>query len=317
MPSKQLASNNKARLGVCGLVILIWALFPAFGQCQDIESPRFFKLNFQSLGASTSPVFGSSPQLPFESEQNFLIDASLRFPISMGPQTTILGKIDFEQEVLFGFYVPDEQGLEELELFESSFSLIALHNFNEGLRWSSIVDVSSSSSKGIDLTADALRFSSMNLLEWRNGGRSFGFGAALTYRQSLTVLPVIKYKAPLFGKWSIDALLPSHLLFTNRISNDSRFLFGLRGSAGSYLIRDNEVAYAGYQGDSYKRITVNGVVGYERQLTPWIGLSAEMGISLPYRSGIFDTDNRRLELHNFNDRVSPHFKVGFFLSLPD
>ena len=299
------------------LTLLAWVFLPTNVLGQSIESPRFFKLNFQSLGSTSSPVYGGNNPLPFDSEQNFLIDASLRFPLKLQGSTMLLGKLDFEQEMMFGFYDPEDAEIDELALFQSSFSLIALHDFHAGLRLTSMLDLSSNSTKGIDLTSDALRFSAMNLLEWRQEDRSFGFGAVLTYRNSLTALPIVKYEGPLFGNWRVDALLPSHLLVTNRLSNDSRFFVGMRGSAGTYLLRDDDVAYSGYMGDHYKRITINGVVGYERQLTPWIGISAEMGVAMPYRSGIFDAQDNRLELHSFDDRLSPHFKVGFFLSLPD
>lgn len=305
------------RLHLCWLVSFF--CFVQLSLAQDINAPRFFKLNVQSLSSTTNPVLGSAvPGAgPLNYENNYLFEASLRFPIKWTGDTQLYGKLDFENEILFGFYSRAEQEVEDIELFQSSASLILLHSFSEKVRLSSLLDVSSNSTKGVDLSRRSLRFSQVNLLERQGDKALWGIGAALTYGQQFRVLPLIKLEAPLFGQWSIEALLPSKLLFVNALSKQSQFYFGARGNAATYVLQqqDDLIANA-FTGSHYRRLSINGVAGYERQLTPWLGLSLEMGVTVPYRAGIYDAENNRVQLHNFNDRISPHLNFGLFFSLP-
>lgn len=295
-------------------------------KCQDLTSPKFFKLNFQSLPFSSSPNYSqlggfsalsSSTTSPSPANRpNFLYEVTLRYPIKMHGQTKLIGEIEHKNEYINGYYSSQLDEIEELELFQTSHSLILIHELNSNLKFTNAFQVSSSSTKNLALSGGALRFSNLGLFEKKIPKGVFGIGAAVSYDNRLSVLPILKYEVDLGKNWGIEALLPSKVLVTKNLSKGSRILLGVKGSTATYLINDNEVVSDDLLGANYRRMSASGIFGYEKMLTPMVGLSMEMGASLPMRSGIYSVNNRQEVLYDFNNKVSPHFKVGIFLALP-
>lgn len=292
-------------------------------KCQDLSSPKFFKLNFQSLPFSTtanySQVTGLSslPSSSSGSKPSFLYEVALKYPIKLKGRTKFIGEIQHKNEYINGYYSSQLDEIEELELIQTSHSLILIHELNDGMKFTNALQISSSSAKGLALTGGALRFSNLGLFEKKLANGQFGVGLAISYDNRLSAMPLIKYEADLGKSWAIEALLPSKLLLAKNLSQGSRFIFGLKGSTATYLINDNEAVTDDLLGSNFRRMSASGIVGYEKMLTPMLGLSLEMGASLPIRSGIYSATDRRELLYDFNNKISPHFRVGIFLALPN
>ncbi len=85
---------------------------------QNIDAPRFFEFNLQSLSATSSPVYGNA-LLPIEDEPspNYLFEATLRFPIKLEGKTKLIGQVNVDQEVFYGFWEQDENEVEDIHLY--------------------------------------------------------------------------------------------------------------------------------------------------------------------------------------------------------
>lgn len=284
---------------------------------QDIDAPRFFEFNLQSLSTTTSPVYGNQPTiLPDHANPNYLFEASLRFPVKLEGRTKIIGQVDVEQESMFGFWEASENEIEDIHLYENQLSLIVVHDLTEKTRLYSTFRAGTGSTRALDFRIGAHSFSQVTLLEKRNERTKWGVGLALSFQNQFSFLPVVKYEGPAFGKWNLDLLLPARILLNRKLNNSSKIFGGVRASSATYLVGDNAVVSNLYSNTNYRRIDLRAVVGFERQITPWVGLRAEVGANMPYRAGLYDVNNPRLEIHNFGQRIVPHANFGFFLSLP-
>lgn len=308
-------------LAVCSLLAAALSICkPA--TCQDLSSPRFFNFNIQSLSSGTSPLIPISALSELghrEVRPSFLYEFELRFPIKMNGKTQLFGEIGHKNEYFSGIYFyerGEEQELEALELFQTSGSLILLHQFSERWKLINVLRAHSDSNKAFDFGQRALGFNNVLMLEKKIRKGTLGFGGLVSFNQRITLLPVLKYKAGLGKKWGLDILLPSRALVTRDFSKRTSLFFGLRGDAATYFLNGSSGLDGSLADSNFRRISINGIVGIERQLSPMVGFRAEVGASMPYRYGVFDYDQANLGLHDFQNRVSPHFRVGVFLSLP-
>lgn len=304
---------------------LLSALFSFFQMAigQDLDSPRFFTFNIQSLGACTVPA---PPQqalaarlFPAEVEPTFMYEFALRFPVKMKGDTKIFGELSHQNEYSSGLYDLEDGNFSDLPplgLYQTSGSMILLHQFNENWRMINILNLRTNSNQGLDFNREALRLSNAAIIEKKVAKGSLGFGLAVSANQSLSILPIIKYEAQLNEKWGLDILFPSRMLATRNFSKSARLLFGARGDAATYLLTNDDGLQDPFIGSNFRRININGIVGFEKQITKMVGVSVEAGASFPYKNGIFDYQNTSIGLHDFQNQISPHFRVGFFLSLP-
>ena len=129
-------------------------------------------------------------------------------------------------------------------------------------------------------------------------------------------MPVFKYETTFANDWALEVLLPKKIEVSKDLTKKSRLLFTVKGSNANYSLGNRQVVNDYMASSSYKRMDIRGLVGYQRQITPLIGFSVEVGASMPLKSGIYATDKSQSELYNFKSGVSPYFNVGFFLSLP-
>lgn len=66
----------------------------------------------------------------------------------------------------------------------------------------------------------------------------------------------------------------------------------------------------------YRRLNVNLIAGYERMLTPLVGVGVEAGATRNFRSGVYQIEDRSIEIHNFGRSIEPYFNLKYFLALP-
>ncbi len=297
-------------------VLCVFLALPCL-RCQDITSKRFFKLNFNTFSAPNS-IFTSIPNTiaPPDYEPSHLIEAELRFPIKLKGQTKLIGQVGYNRELLSGFYVSDGDDVDLMPLHESSFSVAAFHSFKNGLSLKAILSINHQSNQFMRWSRRSFGFRNTVLLEKEKNNKSIGLGiSAGRSNGRLSILPLLLYKKELPRNWELDLLLPAKMLLVKNIKSDARLLFGARGSNGNYFF-DNQIADA-YEDLSYRRLNVNAIIGYERQLTPVIGIGIEGGATIPIRSGLYRLDQQWTEVHNFGKSVAPYLNVKFFLALPN
>lgn len=304
-------------LGNCFCCLLIIVFCSREVRCQNLDAPRFFKFSLQSFSATSSPIYGGStaPVLG-HAAPNYLIEASLRFPIKLKGRTQFIGKVDIDQEVMFGFWEESEAEIEDVHLYDNSLSVIMFHDFNETWRLYSTLKMSTSSTRALDWRRGSHALAQASFLEKRTDKAKWGIGLATSLSTNVSILPILKYEGPIFGRWNLDLFVPAKILINRRLNASNKIFTGLRASSANYLLGDNAVISDLYTNSSYRRINLKAVLGYEHQLTPWVGLSAEVGAALPYRSGLYDLEQPSIELHDFGRQLAPHVSFGVFLSLP-
>ena len=316
---KSIKTLGAAYRCIC-LLFALGCICPCAKKCkaQSLDDPRFFDLSYQSFSTPTRPINLPGPfSSNFDPSANYMVDASFRFPISLGDKTRVLGQLSYRNEFAFGFWEPGENELDDFELRESTASVIVQNKANSGRTITNVLNVSSNSTQALSLDRKHLRFNYMGLIEWsKKEGRKMGIGAIVSVQNEVTILPVIRYNKDLGSDWSLRMLLPSKILVRKELSNRSRLIGGMRADAASYVLNGTNFGGLPYEESLYRRITIQGVVGYEYQVSKWMGLRLEGGMCMPYRMGLFDSSANNEMLHDFRDRMTPHINVGMFLSLP-
>ena len=285
---------------------------------QNIDSPRFFEINFQPRSAGSTPFSGNqatSPLFP-NHYQDYLIDAELKFPVKLKGKTKIIGELEYKNEFVSGLYSFEENEVEHFEFTQAEVSLIAATDFNEKTRLINMINVKNNSSDIFSMNRQMMRFQYTGLLEKNTDKGSFGFGTRISVGERTRILPVLKYETTFSNDWDMAIILPSKVMFSKKFTNDTRWTFGAKLSRSNYSLAEHSL-WSEHEVDTrYRRMSIDGLVRYERQLTDWVGLSLEVGASAPFKAGIYEDNDNRVELHNFNQGISPYFNVGFFLAFP-
>lgn len=315
--------RSKKAMVVCSKCLLVF-LFNSIctkNWAQDIESTRFFKLNLNTLSSpnsyfSQSP-YSTSASFPAQNiEPAQLIEAELRFPIQITGPTKWIGRLSYDQEFLTGFYFnPGETDQQALDFHRSQLSLTVLHEFNERFFLTTDLSLTSRSNQFLAFGNQSFIIRNTFLFESRQKGISIGLGASTGYSSNrFTFLPLLKYKKDLSRNWQLDFLLPAKLLAIKKLDKRNRLLFGLKGNTATYFFDDQlENTPTNVE---YRRLNVNLIAGYERMLSPLVGIGLEMGATRNLQSGLYQLEDRRIEIHNFGRSVEPYFNLKFFLALP-
>lgn len=283
-------------------------------KAQNIESPRFFTLNLQSFSPAQQLISQEGKVVsPSDDEPGILFSTKLLFPISLKGKTKLIGSIEYGRERLNGLHDITEGEDEELVFNKMGLSLIAKHKINDKLSYCAAFKIKNGAEELSFSTSEAYNFSSSHILQKKVTNGEIGLGVQIGYNQRLSILPIIKYEKELANNWKVDILLPSKALFYKTLSDMDRFYFGVRGSRGNYLLNQtNSINDASLY---YRRLTVNAMFGYEKQLSGLLGVFMEAGASTPIRSGLFSVDQRWEEVHAYEESINPYVKFGVFLAI--
>ena len=285
---------------------------------QDIGAPRFFELNVRPASASNSPVFPQAPlSTALQAKPNYFVEAKLRFPIKLKGNTRVIGELKYKNDFVNGYYSFDDDHFEELELRQVKGSILMFSQLNEKWKFTNALSVSSNSADFISTNTNAMQFRNISMFEKKlKNDATIGFGGSVTYEQNLTVLPIFKYETDFGNGWNLDMVLPKEIEVSKGLTKNSRLLFDLRGSSSNYTLGSRQIANDFSNSSIYKRMDVAGTIGYERQLTPWVGFSVHAGATTPIQSGLYANDSNQTQLHDFKGGISPYFRVGVFMSFP-
>jgi len=312
MPCKEIIKNTlKGRLSLCMLLCLLGRICMA----QDISAHRFFSLNIQNLSTSsnlTNPNLESFPTR--HNDNNFLVDASLKYPIKLRGDLKVIGTMGYERETLFGLYAPSEDEGEDFTLHSAKTSFILSYDIDPQRKFISRLSWSSNSTRLLSLDPRAASWSGTFLIEKKSARGKFGYGAIVAYSRRLNYLPLILWQKEFRNGFGIDMLLPAKVLITKKLNSISQIYTGVKAQTAGYFVEQNLGDFQNYS-TNYRRTAAQAVLGYERMLNKLIGLECNVGLNLPFGSGIYSYDQKWQRLHNFNDRIAPQFKLGVFLAL--
>ena len=281
---------------------------------QNLDNPRFFTLNLQSLNTINQLTNNQLSSFPVpDNDQNFLADASLRFPIKWKGNLKVIGTIGYEREAVFGLYSRNEGEGEDWDFHSVKGSTIFAYDLNPKKKLTARVAWSSSSTRFLSTTRGAQRLTGTILVENQTQKGAFGYGLAVSEGQSTTVLPLLLWQQELSKGYALDIFVPSRILVKKRFSSIHELYGGLRAQSAQYLF---EGSLSNAFGDiNYRRITIQSVLGYERMITNMIGLDVSVGVNLPYKSGVFNYDQGWKQLHDFKEKMRPQFQAGIFLAI--
>ena len=299
-------------LHVCPILCLV----SFFCGAQTLDCPRFFKLNIQNL---TSVQSLSTPNArsrsATESSHNLLIESALKYPISLSGRTKIIGEFGYAFEEVDGLYSPYENDDAELKLHRFSSGVLFSHQFNEIWKFSGRTNVYSASNRFMRLHSRTIAFSQIALVQKSISSGEVGIGVYMGYNNRFTVLPVVQYQKSWQNGWLLDMLLPSSITVSKDITADKRVYLRVKGKTGNYFLNNQQ--FLAFDDSNYRRLSIHPVIGYEKQLTKWVGIDMQLGATIPIQSGLFQLDGNWVKIHDFNAGITPHAKIGFFLSFPD
>ncbi|MCB0586188.1 MAG: hypothetical protein KDD06_12795, partial [Phaeodactylibacter sp.] len=250
-------------------------------------------------------------------EPNHLIKAELKFPVKLKGRTRVFGELKYNNEYVFGIYSPiEDDGVSPIKLHESSLSFIVSHKFGNGYSLLGKFGMENSSDHFWKAGGNSLSWSNSILLQKENANGKYGLGAScgLAVLGRLSILPLILYQRKLPRNWELDLLLPAKMLAIKNVSNSSRFIMGVKGSSGNYYL--SGLAMDGLSGLNYRRLSANAILGYEKLVTPLVGVGIEAGATIPVQSGVYRQDKRWQEVHNFGQKVDPYFNFKIFFAVP-
>lgn len=282
---------------------------------QNIESPRFFHLNFQNFSPTQQVVSQQGDaHSSTDDEPGFFISSKLLFPISLKGNTKIVGQLSYARESIMGVYDKETKSDRYLHFNNMGLTVIAKHKFNRRTTYFSAWTAKTGSERFISLEAEALSFNTTHLIQRQpNRKTKVGLGFQVAYNQRFSVIPVIKYEKEFGTNWKADILLPSQILFFKKLDKNRQIYAGVKGSRASYLL--NNTQPFGEADIFYRRLTANVLIGFERQLIGPLGFMIEAGANIPVRSGLFNLDNRWNQVHTYQENTNPYIKAGIFLAI--
>ena len=294
----------------------LFCLIPLLCSSQDIECPRFFKINIQNLSSvNTLSTPNAGSKSPFDRIPNVLIESKLNYPISWTGKTTILGEFSYGFEKVFGLYSPWENDDEELNLHRFSAGLLYKHQLAQGWELCGKTSLYSASNRFLRLTNRAIAWSQTTMVQRVDENSEIGLGLYVGHNNRTTILPVVRFKMQWRNGLLLDAILPSGITLSKDIAEDQRVYIQAKGKAGNYFLDDQP--YLAFTGTNYRRISVHPVLGYEKMVSRWVGFSVQVGAAIPIRSGLFQLDGNWVQIHNFREKITPQAQIGFFLAFPN
>ncbi|MEQ9425026.1 MAG: hypothetical protein RJQ09_11440 [Cyclobacteriaceae bacterium] len=243
------------------------------GKCQDITSLRFFSLNIQRLSSPNRLISSEGASLKaFDKESNYIIESQLRYPIKLGGRTKVFGQIDFDREVVFGLYGYDETEAEDFNFLSVSHAVVFSHQLNASSSLLSKLKIETGGENIFPLNRDALNINSTNIYQKKINNGKWGIGLQIGHYRTFSVLPIFQLQKRFSTNLSIDIALPQHILINQYLNKSTLIYAGLKGSRSNYYF-SNELQDLGEA--HYRRVTLNGIIGLEKQLTQLVGLMVE------------------------------------------
>ncbi len=296
------------------LATLILLFMLGYSEGQDLSAPRFFNISMANLSVPQQLFTpGNSHLRDRRAEPPIMVKSNLRYPISLYGRTRIIGEIAYKRQTLAGFYDPTERDDADLVMHQAAFSFMGLHSISDRWNWIGRLSLKNNSTSLFDVHSMGSVLSISQVLERKTASGKIGGGIRFSYRDRLSIIPIFLWQKTLGQQWEIDMLLPAKILFYRNFGIDSRFMIGVKGDASNYYIQDH--LFESMYDTNYRRIDINTLLGFEKQVSSMIGLSFEAGATIPVFSGVYSRQSSWFLVHDFQERVTPFARLGVFCSI--
>ncbi|MEO1052961.1 MAG: DUF6268 family outer membrane beta-barrel protein [Bacteroidota bacterium] len=241
-----------------------------------------------------------------------LLNGKLRFPVKLRGNTKLFGELKYKNEFLFNQFSSQRNELENLNLHNSEIAFYALSKLSRDRFLIQRFAVNNRSDEFSTFNKKTAGASASFVYGWETPKVKYGFGLAIdrSYR-NLQFLPIFLYQRDLPRNYYLDIQLPGKIEVGRSPNANTRLFAAIDGSSANYFL-NREVL--GQNDVIYRRLTINTKVGFEHNLTEWIGIGAEAGVASPLRSGLFEAAQRRNQIIDHDQRFGPYFNVKFFVS---
>jgi len=140
------------------------------------------------------------------------------------------------------------------------------------------------------------RYSVLGIYGWKKSDKlMWGLGWARTYRlgEVNNTVPLLMYNRTFNDRWGIEALLPARMNVRRNFSPTSLLLLGYELEGNSYHIRSraSDPFSQRINGTELRRSELKARLTYEKQLSGFIWLSAQVGIRLNANFNVSAAEN--------------------------
>lgn len=151
----------------------------------------------------------------------------------------------------------------------------------------------------------------------KNSDLEYGFGIAATSSfNRKRVLPFFIYNRSFNKKWGIESVLPVRVMGRYNLDNKTIFLGGAQYNSKNFSITTPDPV--DNVGNIYhlNHAEINTFLRVERNLSPWMWISAEAGYQYNLGSDFQSASDPMAPSFNVNAENNMFFKIGFFITPP-
>lgn len=141
-----------------------------------------------------------------------------------------------------------------------------------------------------DLSSKGMTYSGTAIYGWKPTDQlMWGLGVTRTYRAGqLLHIPVVLYNRTFNPKWGVEVIFPARANLRRSFGTSSLLMFGYELEGNTYYLGRDQAG----TGDLYlRRGELKPRITYERQLSGFVWLSAQVGYRHNWRFDIFDNKN--------------------------
>jgi hypothetical protein len=259
---------------------------------------------------------GVPPLLTLPNEQDgagLLVESELRFPIKLKGRTMWLGEVSYQRQSMDKYVPYSESESDDISLKQATLALCMVHQVNEEWTLLGHFGLRNGSTRLLRFNDRSRNISTVQLLQRTTEKGKIGWGFRVGYHQRLSFLPLFLFERPLNEKWTLEMLLPAKITAVKTMRPDTRLILGFRGS--TFNAQLEETFIGGGTGLNFRHITANAMGRLEHQFTSLLGLSLEMGVSMPISQGIYDLDDHWIKAVDLGPNIVPYARLGVFCSV--
>lgn len=153
----------------------------------------------------------------------------------------------------------------------------------------------------------------MVLKRGKNMNMSIGLVGLIDPTVTIPILPTFTYSKSIFNnKWTLDAIIPAHIMLRTRLGETGRISFGTEIESTSFFFNSNEIV--SYTDDfEFRQIGLKSGATYEYLLKNKFVLTAKAGLLNVFQSRVtekgkrFNKDNYLIE---YDPKATGYFNLG-------
>lgn len=138
-----------------------------------------------------------------------------------------------------------------------------------------------------DLDSRMLTYSGTAIYGWKpNDNLMWGLGLTRTYRAGQVLhIPVLYYNRTFNPRWGIEAILPARAGIRRNFGTQSLLMLGYELEGNTFFLTDSGLPLYLRRGELKPRLS------YERKLSGFVWLAAQVGVRYNWRFNIHETQN--------------------------